>query len=136
MTGESECEIGSPDHAVDLRGLIDHLDAVDVAQFAGQNLPGSGLFALGSRAEGEYAAGPHAQHAADNPLLTHAQADHLVLGGVLFQEPHHHDVVVQAGCGGDQLVKVRRILVHVGELPIYVLGSLEVMVRNDEPDPV
>ena len=81
-----------------------------------RNLAGSGFLALGRRGEGEDAACPHRQRPADDALLAHADADHLVLAGGFLQELHHHDVVVEVGRGRNQLVEVRRILAHLREL--------------------
>ena len=123
-------------HAIDLGSCIHALDAIGVAQFARGRLSGSGFLAARGRTEGEDAACPNSQHAADDALFSHAQADHLVLAGVRLEELHHHHVVVEIGRGRDHLVEVGWILAHLLKRLFQLLGVAEVVVGDDETDAV
>ena len=65
--------------AIDASGGVDLLDAVDAAQVPRTDLTGSGFEIGTDRAKGERAARAHAEHAADDALLSHAQADQRML---------------------------------------------------------
>ncbi len=118
--------------AIDASGGIDLIDAVNAAQVARTDLAGSGFKIGADGGEGERAAGTHAEHAADDALLSHAQADQSMLAALRLQKLHHGHVVGKRGGGGDELVEVRRNLQHFRERFIEVAGGAEIMKREDE----
>ena len=78
IAGERDCGNRTSRHAINFGGRIHLIDAVDASQFLGRDLAGRGLFVRGKSGEGKRTAGPDTQYAADNSLLTHAEADQTV----------------------------------------------------------
>ncbi len=118
--------------SVDAGGGVDLLDAIDAAQIAGADLSGSGFGVGTDGAEGEDAAGAHAEHTADNALLAHAQAEEGVLVALGLEELHHRHIVREGGGGGDNLVEVGGDSEHFIERGLEVAGGAEVVGRDDE----
>jgi hypothetical protein len=81
--------------SVDASGGVNLIDAVDAAQIARTDLAGCGLkVGLGiDRAKCKGAASAHAEHAADDTLLSHAQTDERMLAAPGLQKFHHRHVV-------------------------------------------
>src|SRR6202008_4211176 len=76
------------------------------------------------------------QHAADDSLFSHAQADHLVLAGMGLEELHHDDVVMKIRGGGNDLVEVGREAPHGGQLLVQLFCGAKIVMGKDEPHPV
>jgi hypothetical protein len=94
--------------SIDASGGVDLVDAVDAAQIPGADLTGCGFEIGADRAKGESAAGAHAEHAADDALLSHAQPDQRMRGALRLQKLHHAHVIGERGGGSDDLVEVGR----------------------------
>jgi len=94
--------------SVDASGSIDLIDAVDAAQFPRTDLTGCGFKIGADRAKGENAPGAHAEHAADDALLSHAQPDQRMLVALRLQKLHHGHIVRERGGGADDFVKICR----------------------------
>ena len=113
--------------SIDAGGGVDLLDAVDTAQIARADLAGRGFKIRADRAKGENAAGAHAEHAADDALLSHAQPDERVLVALGLQKLHHGHVVGECGGGGDDLVEVGRDLQHFFQRLLELAGGVEIV---------
>src|SRR3979411_3035319 len=92
--------------SIDTSSGVNLIDAVDATQVVRADLTGCGFKIGADRAKGENAAGAHAQHAADDPLLSHAQPDQRMLVALLLQKLHHGHVVGERSSGADDLIKV------------------------------
>ena len=119
-------------HAIDARCRVHLFNAVGIAQRACGNLSGRGLFTGIGRGKRELAAGTHRQHPADDPLFAHADADHGMRMAVLFQELHHHYIVIKRIRGAHHLEEICRVLLHPGESFFQLFGAAEVMGGKDQ----
>src|SRR5258706_12473956 len=98
--------------SIDARGRVNLLDAVDAAQILRADLAGCGPEIGADRAKGENAAGSHAEHAADDALLSHAQPNQRMLVALRLQKLHHGHVVGYRGSGSDDFVEICLDLLH------------------------
>src|ERR1700758_315656 len=119
-------------HAVDLGGGVYLLETISLAQGAGGDLSRGRLLSRAGGGEGEDAAGTHAQDAADDPLLPHAQTDHGMLFAFPFEKLHHDYVVVERASGAYHLVIVGREGGHFLERLLQLAGGAEIMEREND----
>ena len=118
--------------SVDLGGGVDVVDAPGFAQRAGVDLAGTGFFAGMRGGKGEDAAGAQAEHAADDPLLAHGDADDVGLVAAAIEEAHHGDVVGQGLRGRNDLDELGLEGQDAVEDGVEVFGALEIVIADDE----
>ena len=118
--------------SIDASGSVDLIDAVDASQFPCTDLTGCGFKIGADRAKGENAPGAHAEHTADDPLLSHAQPDQRMLVALRLQKLHHAHVVGERGSGADDFVKICRDLQHFRQRLIEVARRAEIMERQNK----
>src|ERR1035441_934736 len=118
--------------SVDASGGVHLIDAVDAAQIERADLTRCS-FEIGAHcAKGEGAAGAHAEHAADDALLSHAQPDQCMLAALRLQKLHHGHVVRERSGGRDDFVKVGGDFQHFLQRLIEVARATKIMERQDE----
>ena len=96
-------------HAVDLGGLAELFDAVEMAQVARAHLPGGRAFGVHGGGVGIDAAENRREHARREAEFAHGQHDHAVLGQRLGGGKHAH-IVARLARRGDDLIGVGRHL--------------------------
>ena len=84
---------GITGHPINLGRDIHLVNAICAAQLLSGDLPGSGFLVGSECTEGENAAGADPEYPADDPLLSHAQANQGMLVTMLLEKLHHGDVV-------------------------------------------
>ncbi len=118
-------------NAIDLCGRVHLIEAISALKLLGGDLSGGGFFVGGQGTESEDAAGAGSQDAADDALLAHAHSHQRVLVAMPLQELHHGHIVVESGCGADNLVEVGGIGRHFCQGFIQLLSGAEVVERQD-----
>ena len=114
-------------NAIDASGGVHLFDAVDAAQLLRGDLSGSGFFPRTHGGEGEYAAGTDSQHAADDSLFAHADADDGMVVAFATQELDHGNIVGERGSSADYFVEVGGKLAHLLQSLVEPLGGPEVV---------
>ena len=87
--------------AEDARGLVELVEAVEVEQSAHADLAGRGFFAVVGGGKGEGGAGARPEHAAEQALLAHGDADDVRRERAVFNELEHGEIVGQGAGGGN-----------------------------------
>src|SRR5581483_10059179 len=110
-------------YPVNSGGRVNLVNAESLTQGTRRQLSGSSLFTWIYSGKSKLAAGARTKHAADDSLLTHAQANHGMRVAVFLQELHHHHVVIKRVGSGHDLDEVRGILLHLGKDFFQLFGA-------------
>ena len=125
---------GIAGHAEDARGLIELLETVEIEEGARGHLAGSGFSAVGRRGECEGGAGARAEHAADEALLTHGDADHVGVERLVLDHAQDGEIVGQAAGRSDDFDELRLVSRNALGGLVEALGTAGAgeVVRTDE----
>src|SRR5712691_12669790 len=125
--GRERMGYGISSNTIDAGGGIDRLDAVEAAQLLRGGLAGSSFFSGTGRGEGEDTAGADSEHAANEALLPHAQANQRMSVGFAAQELNHGNVIGKSGGGADHFVEVGREGAHLFQSFVGFFGAPKVV---------
>ena len=118
-------------HAVDLGGFAQLLDAIEMAQIARTHLSGGGAFGVHRRGVGVDAAEDRREHARGEAEFAHGEHDHAVLGQRLGGGQDAH-VVGGLARGGDDLIGVGLHLHDAVDDRVHGRRGFEVVIGDDD----
>jgi hypothetical protein len=65
-------------------------------------------------------------------VFPHAQPNQGMRVAVLFQELHHHHVVIERVCRGDDFEEIAGMLLHLGKSFFQLFCATKIMVGEDQ----
>ncbi len=118
--------------AEDACGLIDLIDAVDLAQGAGVDLAGRGFRFLRKRREGEGASCAGPEDAAQDAFFPHGDADDVGGERAVLDEAQDGEVVRERASGGDDFDEVGLEGFNAVGCLLQAAGAGEVVVADEQ----
>ena len=85
------------------------------------------------RGKGKHAAGAHSEHAADDALLAHANANDGMVVALAPQKLDHGNIVGERSGGTDDFVEVCGEGAHLFQSFVQLLGPAKVVKRKNQP---
>ena len=83
--------------------------------------------------KGKHAAGADSEHAADDALLTHTNANDRMVIALALQELNHGNIVGERSGGTDDFVEVCGERAHLFQRFVELLGPAKIMKRKNQP---